>query len=112
LESLRWIALGIRFLLELVTLVAFSHWGMTREAPAGARLALAVAAPLVVVLIWGALIAPKASVPWSQQVRNALGLLVFLGAAATLFLTGRATMGWVMAGVATIDTAVLIWRRW
>jgi hypothetical protein len=112
LDILRWAALITRFLLELAALIAFSYWGITRGTQPVIRVALAVAAPLVVILIWAALIAPNASVPWSQQVRNVLGLTVFLGAAAALYSTGRDTLGWFVAVVAVFDTAILMWGRW
>jgi cytochrome b len=60
--------LGLRFLLELVALSAVGWWGWQLGGSTFGRVALAAALPLVVALVWGAFIAPKARFevsPWS-----------------------------------------------
>lgn len=81
--------LGIIFLCELAALAAYGYWGYRLEAPLIARVALLLALPIGVALVWGLFLAPKAQYPVPGGVRLLLKTLVFGCAAAALYAAGR-----------------------
>ena len=95
------LALLVRFLLELAALAAVGWWGFE------VNVLLGLGAPLLVAVVWGAFISPKAAVPVPKVVWAGLQVLVF--GAAALALTAVAP-GWVAAAfvaVVVLDSAAL-----
>jgi hypothetical protein len=66
--------------------------------------------PLVVALVWGLWIAPRARRRLSDPARFVLELVVFTAATAALVSVGQPLLAAVFAAVA-LTTAVLV-RRW
>ncbi|WP_041613465.1 YrdB family protein [Paenibacillus sp. JDR-2] len=78
------------FLLELVAFIVFGYWGYHLQSVRIISILLAVAAPLVLAVLWGMFLSPKASVAiFSYPVRTALKLVVFLAASGALYSTGH-----------------------
>ncbi|MEV4612525.1 YrdB family protein [Kitasatospora sp. NPDC049258] len=100
--------LTLRFLLELLALVALGIGGYHLDAPLAARIALALALPLAAALLWGRYASPRATVR-SAPAWYLTQLLVFGGAVAALALCGYG--GWAIAlgALMAANTAVL-WR--
>jgi hypothetical protein len=98
--------LALKFLLELAALAAFAVWGADVGSGVTAVL-LAIAAPLVVALLWGRLAAPKASnrLPTSSRIPFELG--VFLLAAVALVACGHTVAAIVFAALVVINAASL-----
>jgi Protein of unknown function (DUF2568) len=66
-ESLRphqmgWANDGLRFALEIALLTSLAYWGFSEQTGA-LQWVLGLGAPLVVAVVWGRFIAPKASQP-------------------------------------------------
>ncbi|KIL39849.1 hypothetical protein SD70_17455 [Gordoniibacillus kamchatkensis] len=102
------IVLGFFFLLELASLAAFGYWGFHVNAGVAAKIAIGIGAPLVVAIVWGLFLAPKASfsiVP--IPARTALKLVVFLLASAALYAAGRSSLAMAMAAAAVVETALV-----
>ncbi|WP_336773372.1 YrdB family protein [Paenibacillus sp. MMO-58] len=97
------ILLAAFFLLELATFVVFGYWGYHLQSVSVFSILLAVAAPLVLAVLWGKFLSPKASVAiFSYPVRTALKLVVFLAASAALYLTGHEKLGLAFLIVAIV----------
>ena len=99
--------LGLRFLLELVALSAVGWWGWQSGGSTFGRVALAVALPLVVALVWGAFIAPKARFDVSRVVWYGLQVVIFGAAALALASVWSPWAGIAFALVVIANTALL-----
>jgi hypothetical protein len=98
--------LTLRFLLELVALVALGYWGARRGGSGLARIALAAALPVAAGVFWGLFVAPKSGLVASRRARLAFGLVVFLGASAALVDIGYQVLGWSFGAAALVNTAL------
>jgi hypothetical protein len=107
MTTLRNINLGVRFLLELASLAAFAYWGATIPASTPVRTIAAIGAPIAVGVFWGLFISPKARIPTGRAGRAGLGLLVFLGAAATLQARGHSPLSLTFAVVSVLSSVVV-----
>jgi Protein of unknown function (DUF2568) len=93
------LSLTVRFACELASLAAVGWWGWTVTP------ALGVALPVLVAVVWGAWIAPKARRRLADPLRLALELAIFAGATASFVAVGQWVVGFVFA-VAAVATAI------
>ena len=107
MSALRLINLGVRFLLELGALGAFSYWGATARASGALRAALAVILPLIVALLWGLFISPKARYSTGRAGQVGLGVIVFLVAALLLRERGHVTVAAAFAATSVVSSLLL-----
>ena len=98
--------LALKFLLELAALAAVAVWGADTGSGVGVVL-LAVAAPLVVALLWGRFAAPSAShrLPTPSRIPFELG--VFLLAAVALAACGHTIVAILFAALVALNAALL-----
>jgi len=83
MNALHLLNLGLRFGLELCLLAALAYWGFQLEQGWLLRLVATAGGPLLVALVWGTFVAPKASRPLQDPWRFALEIVLFgLGAVA------------------------------
>ena len=106
------INLALRFLLELCAVVALGYWGLRTGSGLLAKIGLGIGVPLLVIVIWGAFVAPNAVVHLPEPVPFLLGLLILELAAAALAGAGLPALA-VAFGVIVVINAVLmgIWRQ-
>lgn len=90
------LVLALRFGLELAMLAAYGYWGW-RAGPGPLGLALALGAPLLAALLWGAFVSPRAMVPAPGAVRLLIELGLFAGAAGALYAAGARTPALTLA---------------
>jgi hypothetical protein len=93
------LSLTVRFACELAALVAVGWWGWTVTPVLG------VALPLLVAVVWGAWIAPKARRRLADPVRLVLELVIFAGATASFVAGGQWVVG-ILFAVAAVGTAI------
>lgn len=101
-------ALLILFLVELAAIAAFGYWGFNLDKGIILKYLLGIGTPLLVVIFWGAFVAPKASIPVSEPIRLLLQLTVFTLAAIALYSSGQQKLATTFASVALID-AILVY---
>ncbi|MGZ4150444.1 MAG: YrdB family protein, partial [Actinomycetota bacterium] len=91
MSALRGAILTVRFLMELSLLAAVAFWGFHAGDGPTAWL-LGLGAPVLVGVVWGVFVAPKAKWPVSVPVRLAVELVLFGLGAAGLAVSGHATL--------------------
>jgi len=104
--------LALRFLLELCALAATAYWGATTATGQIGRVALAVALPSLVAILWALFISPKARIPTGPFGRAFLGLVVFLIAAAALWSRDRTALAMTYGSLAVVSSVLIfIWPQ-
>src|SRR3954469_10242519 len=92
---------GLRFLLEMAALAALAYWGF-HEFGGVAQWVIGLGAPLLVAVVWGTFMSPKASRPTVDPVRLLSELAVFGAGVAALFATAATTLAVIFAGLAVL----------
>ena len=111
LTTLKWANLGLAFALELCMVAAWAYWGFQTGMGALAKVALGVGAPLLVIVVWGLFMAPRAAFPLPAPAHVALFVVIFGAAAVALASAGQPRLAIVFAVVAALNYVVAsIWR--
>jgi Protein of unknown function (DUF2568) len=96
------VAIGVvRFLLELCMLAAFAVWGAT------VNVAVAIAAPVAAIVVWGIWMAPKSDRRLAERQRLPLEIVLFGLATAALAAADHAAAAIAFGVVAAVDTALV-----
>lgn len=107
------IVFGVFFLLELAAMIAFGYWGYQFEVAVVIKIILALAVPLVVIIVWGMYLAPKASRPiFSFPTRSALKLVVFVLASAALYAVGQHMYGILFFVISVFIVGTVFVKNW
>ena len=101
------VLLAVRFLSELALVAVLAWAGAGASLPAVGRIVLAVAAPVVAMIIWGRWLAPRARRRLSDPLRLVIELVLFALAAAALALTGPVVAA-VLFAVIAMGVAILL----
>lgn len=110
---LKGINAALAFLLELAMLFALGYWGYQRERSIGLQWTLAIGLPLLVALVWGIFLAPKAYRRLSLAPGALLSLGLFLLAALALYHAKQPVAAVVLAVAAIVNRVlVLLWQQW
>ncbi|HLO35925.1 MAG TPA: YrdB family protein [Candidatus Deferrimicrobium sp.] len=96
--------LALRFLLELAGIVALGWWGV-HLADGAAGIVLGIGAAVLLIVVWGLVVAPRARYPQSPRFRLVAGT-VLLEATALALAAGGATPAAVALGVAVLVNAI------
>jgi hypothetical protein len=102
--------LVLRFLLELSALAATAYWGFA-AASGVTQWVLGLGAPLLVAVVWGLFVSPKAKIELPRPTRFAIELLVFAAAALALATASQPVLAIVLAVLALVSgTLNYVWR--
>ncbi len=99
--------LVLRFLLELAGLAALGYVGF-QLVDGPVRWVTAVAAPSVLAVIWGLVVAPNASNALAPSVRELIGSALLLAVALGLALAGQPQPATVFAALVLVNTVLLV----
>jgi hypothetical protein len=99
--------LGLRFLLELAALAAVAWSGWQAGGSVAASLALAIALPIVVAVVWGAFVSPRARFDVPRPVWYGLQVVIFGAASLALASAWAPAAGIVFALVVAANLALL-----
>ena len=94
-------SLALRFACEIGAIVGLVWWGWP---------VVGIALGIVVILFWGAFVAPRARRRLGDPLRLVCELVIFAGATAAYLAVGQTAVGIAFA-VAAVATALLV-RRW
>jgi hypothetical protein len=104
--TLRWIALVVRFLLEVAALVALVYAAVaTVDGVAGWILGVVLA--VVAAAVWGRFVAPRAPHPPRTPVRLGIEAAVFLAATVGLLLADQPVWALILLGLYVVDRLAL-----
>ncbi len=95
--------LGLRFCVELATFASLGYWGASINASVALRTLLAVAAPLVAIVAWSRLLAPRAPRRLAGVAALVVELSIFASAALALVSSGLGTVGLLYASLAVVN---------
>ena len=104
--------LGLKFLLELAAIAALAYWGATTGDGVPA-VVLAVAAPALMIVLWGRFAAPRSAHRLPVRSRIPFELGVFAVAAVALVIAGSPVLAAVFAVLVVINAAFLtVFDQW
>ena len=113
MEILKSINAGLAFLLELAMLAAFGYWGFQGEKSIWIKWGLGIGIPLVAVILWGLLLAPRANRRLNSHWGPLLSLGLFCLAAFALYQTNHPGLAIALAVIAIVNRILIIlWRQW
>jgi hypothetical protein len=100
-----WANDGLRFVLEIALLTSLAYWGFSEQTGA-LQWVLGLGAPLVVAVVWGRFIAPKASHPATDPLRLVLEVAVFAAGVAALVAADQAVLALVFGGLVLVHLSL------
>jgi Protein of unknown function (DUF2568) len=95
----------LRFLLELAALGSLAYWGFS-EFGGVAQWVIGLGAPLLVAVVWGRFMSPKASHPTVDPVRFLIEFAVFGSGVAALFAADAPMLAVAFAVLAALHLAL------
>jgi hypothetical protein len=96
---------ALRFVLEIAALVALAYWGFS-EFGGVVQWLIGLGAPLLVAVVWGTFMSPKASRPTVDPVRLLIEVAVFGAGVAALLAGDAPALGTVFAALAVVHLAL------
>ena len=107
MDTVRYVNLGVRFLLELGALVALAWWGFHVGDSTPADLILGLGLPLLAAAVWWLFVAPKARFPVPLKVRAPIEMAIFLAAVLAFWGVGKTGLAVAFAIAAVISELLL-----
>ena len=101
------LTLLVRFLLELCMLGALAYWGFETGDGTAMQALLGVGTPLLVAVVWGTFIAPKATVEVPTAVWIGLQAILFGAAAVALAAVAPQPLAALFLLVVVLDGAAM-----
>lgn len=101
----------VRFLLELCMLTAVGYWGFKSGSGWLMKILLGIGLPVLMAVLWGVFIAPRATYPLRGLSYLALELILLGSGAVALFASGKPTLGWEYAIILVINKVLLVMRN-
>jgi hypothetical protein len=112
MDALKMLNLAVRFLLELCMLAAVAFWGFKTQNSWLMKILLGIGLPVLIAILWGMFLAPRATHRLSGAPFYTLELILFSTGAFSLFAGGAPTLGWVYTVTLIINTILLIvWKQ-
>jgi len=106
-DTVRFLNLGLRFVLELGALVALAWWGFHAGDSTASDLILGFGLPLLAAVVWGLFIAPRARFPVSLKVRAPVEMGIFLAAVLAFWGVGQRGLAVAFALLAAVSELLL-----
>ncbi|WP_312857282.1 YrdB family protein [Neobacillus endophyticus] len=112
MELIKWINIGLRFLIEIAALICLGYWGFHAANRTIIKIVLGIGAPLITAIIWGTFGSPKAAYPLQGFSMLVLEVAVFGSAAVALYASGKQRLAILYAIVTFINLVLMkIWRQ-
>ncbi len=99
--------MALFFFLELATLAALMYWGFHMDKEILMKTVLGIGTPILVAIIWGTFIAPKASIPVAVPLRIFLQLIIFGSAVAALYFSEKSMLAIIFGIVVLIEMTLM-----
>jgi hypothetical protein len=112
MDILKGLNLLVRFLLELCMLAAVGYWGFKTQSGWVLKILFGIGLPVLIAVLWGLFLAPKATHPLRGISRLPLELILLGSGAVALFASGRANLGWIYLAILAInEVLLLVWKQ-
>ena len=112
MDVLKTLNLLVRFLLELCMLASVGYWGFKTGAGWGMKILLGIGLPVLVAVVWGLFIAPRATYPLKGIPYLLVELSLLGSGAVVLFASGRGNLGWVYTLILIANKVLLaVWKQ-
>lgn len=112
MDILKTLNLLVRFLLELCMLAAVGYWGFKTQSSWAMKILLGIGLPILIAVLWGMFLAPRATHPLSGISFLALELILLGSGAVALFAGGKANLGWLYAIIVVVNKVLLVvWKQ-
>jgi hypothetical protein len=112
MDALKGLNLAVRFLLELCMLVTVGYWGFKTGSGWFLKILLGIGAPLLIAIIWGTFVAPKAAYHLNGFTLLALEGVLFGSGVVALFVTKNYSLAWGFALIVIINrTLMFAWEQ-
>jgi hypothetical protein len=106
-DTVRYVNLGLRFVLELGALAALGWWGVHVGGSTAAELVLGLVLPLLAAVAWWLFVAPKARFPVPLRVRAPIEMAIFLAAVLAFWGVGHGRLALTFAVAAAVSELLL-----
>lgn len=100
---MKYAILSIRFLLEICILISIGYWGYQFPKLLGMKIIFCILAPVLIAIIWGTFISPKAPVHLPLILYILMELIIFGFAFFALYKTGHQTLAFVFGIISFIN---------
>jgi Protein of unknown function (DUF2568) len=112
MDILKSLNLAVRFLLELCMLAAVGYWGFNTGSGWPLKILLGIGTPLLIAVIWGMFVAPKAPYHLNGFMLLALEAVLFGSAVAALYATKNYLLAWGFAVIVILNRVlILVWGQ-
>ena len=108
MDVLKTLNLLVRFLLELCMLAAVGYWGFKSQSAWGMKILLGIGLPILIAIIWGLFIAPRAMYPLKGISYLVVELTLLGSGAVALFAGGKPTLGWAYTIALIVNKLLLV----
>ena len=111
MDALKLLNVAVRFLLELCLLAAVGYWGFKTHSGWLLKILFGIGLPVLIAVLWGMFIAPKAIRPLSGISYLILELTLLASGSVALFASGKSTLGWVYTITLIVNKILLVvWK--
>ena len=111
MNALRNLNLAVRFLLELCLLAAVGYWGFKTQSSGLLKILFGIGLPVLIAVLWGMFIAPKAIRPLSGASYLLVELTLLALGSAALFASGKPVLGWIYTITLIVNKVLLVlWK--
>jgi len=112
MDVLKMLNLAVRFLLELCMLAAVAFWGFKTQSSWIMKILFGIGLPVLIAVLWGIFLAPRATRPLSGVAFLSLELVLFATGAVALFASNKSTLGWAYTIVLIVNKILLVaWKQ-
>ncbi|MBU9721685.1 MULTISPECIES: YrdB family protein [Bacillaceae] len=112
MDLLKHLNIGIRFLLEIIVLLAFVNWGFTIGKSLIMKLLVGLGFPLFIIFIWGMFGSPAAPHQLSGIYRLILEVSIYALAFMAIYFSGHSRLAWLFLCVVLINTSFMhVWKQ-
>ena len=108
MDILKGLNLLVRFLLEICMLAAVGYWGFKTGSGWAMKLTLGIGLPVLIAVVWGLFVAPRARFPLRGASHLALSFILLSTGAIALFAVHRSDLGWIYAILLVANQVLMI----
>ena len=112
MDAIKLLNLLVRFLLELCMLAAVGYWGFKTQSGWAMKILFGIGLPLLIAVLWGLFVAPKATYPLHGASHLTLELLLLFSGTAALFASGKLSLAWAYTLTLIINRILIfVWKQ-